>query len=464
MLGWVVATALFTGIVAVLGFTGYDTYESVFSTWAIAHGQMACAFPKGFREIAPLYPLISGGIASVAHIGHTVPFPTRGVMGPRCDRAFLAIDTWSSQARALDDTVKISYLSWPVLMAGAISLLRVTGRGRRGWEPATLVVLACLPPVWTCIQTTFHPEDLLAMGFVLAALACALRGSWAGAGILIALAFLSHQFALLVAAPLLILAPPPRRLAFCLSAAVTVALVTVPLTAVSGSGAIHSIFLGTGNYGGVGGAVIWDIGTRGTPLLVLSRVLPIALSVLLALWVVHRLGPGAMRPVVVLSVVAVSLGFRLACEQQMFEYYFMALSVVLVLLDVIRGHIRSSLVAWLVVVPTVYLNDVNLPAYFDNLVPIAALTFTTVFIVSRLLQGRPGGQLVPWMGVIVATLISWHATDFFGVPHSWFWQVAMVVPGLILAARPLLAEMRRNTAAATNVPGEPWRRLAPRGT
>ena len=81
--------------------------------------------PKGFREplIAPLYPLISGSGSprwpiSAAHGA----LPDARVMGPRCDGAFLAIDTWSSQARALDDTVKISYLSWPVLMAGAISL------------------------------------------------------------------------------------------------------------------------------------------------------------------------------------------------------------------------------------------------------------------------------------------------------------------------------------------------------
>ena len=42
-------------------------------------------------------------------------------------------------------------------------------------------------------------------------------------------------------------------------------------------------------------------------------------------------------------------------EQQMFGYYFMALSVSLLLLDVVRGHIRGSLVAWLATVSMVYL-------------------------------------------------------------------------------------------------------------
>jgi hypothetical protein len=234
--------------------------------------------------------------------------------------------------------------------------------------------------------------------------------------------------------------------------------VAVPLMALSGSGAVHSLLLGTGNYGGVGGAVLWDLGIRGAPLLVLSRIVPIVLSAMLAAWVVHRLGRGALTPVIVLSVVALSLCFRLVCEQQMFEYYFMPLSVVLVLLDVIRGRIRSSLVAWLVIVPTVYLEDINLPTVFENLVPLAALILATLFILTRVLQRRPPGQLVPWVGVVVAALISWNQTDFIGIPHTWFWQVAMVVPGVILAARPLLAEMRRQAAAASAPAGAPWTR------
>ena len=185
VLGWCVATALFVGLVAaawrIRGEN--DTYESVFSTWAIAHGQLTCAFPHGFRVIAPLYPMLSGGIAAIGHSGNSVKFPPQSVMGPNCDKAFLVINTWSQQSKALAGTLKIGYVSWPVLMAGTIAWLRAVGRGRCGWEPATLVLLACLPAVWTCVESTFHPEDLLAMGFVSArpCSACAVRGSWWGA-------------------------------------------------------------------------------------------------------------------------------------------------------------------------------------------------------------------------------------------------------------------------------------------
>src|ERR1039458_2300631 len=44
-----------------------DAFESVLSTWAIAHGHMSCVFPPGTPPhepgIAPLYPLFSGGVA-----------------------------------------------------------------------------------------------------------------------------------------------------------------------------------------------------------------------------------------------------------------------------------------------------------------------------------------------------------------------------------------------------------------
>jgi hypothetical protein len=442
VLGWCVATAVFLGCIALLGgFTGYDTFESVLSTWAIQHGQFACAFPQGFREIAPLYPLLSGGIAAATHIGHTVPFPPRAVMGPHCDKAFVVINTWSLQSKALNDTFKIAYVSWPILMAGVIALLRATGRGRTGWEPATLIVVACLPPVWSCVQTTFHPEDLIAVGFALGAVACALRGSWLAAGILIGLGFLSQQPALLVGAPLLILAPAPRRIAYATAAAVTIAVVALPLT-LTNTSAAHAILFGTGNNGGIGGTILWEPGIRGTALLFLSRILPVALSMALAWWVVRRTSPGSLDPAVVVALIAVSLGLRLVFEQQLYEYYFMALAVALVLLDVVRGHIRGSLVAWLVIVPTVFLEDINVPTWAFDVVPLSAIVLGLVLITSGLARGRARGQLMPWLGVVLLALIAWHKTEVIGVPHTWLWQLIVVTPGVVLAARPLLDEVR----------------------
>ena len=456
-LGWCVATALFIAFVSVFGFTGADTFESVFSTWAIAHGQLACAFPSGFRVTAPLYPLLSGGIAAAAHLGHTVPFPPRSAMGPHCSMAFLAINSWSTKVGVLARTLQIGFSSWFVLMVGAIALLRASGRGRCRWEPAALIGLACLPPVWSCIQATFHPEDLLALGFALAAVACALRGSWVSAGILIGLAFMSQQFALLVAVPLLIMAPARRRVAFGWSAAFTVAVIAAPLIMASSRNAAHAILLGTGNTGGIGGSVLWELGFRDTPLFVLSRIVPLGVSALLSWWVVRRLGRGALEPVVLFSVVAISLGLRLVFEEQVFEYYFMALCVSLVLLDVIRGQIRGSLVAWLVIVPTVYLENINLPTPVTNLVPVSVIAIAGLVVVSKALLGGPRRELAPWVAVLVAAaLITWNNADFHTVLPAWLCQVVVVIPGIMLAGAPQLAELRRHATQPLVDPRVRW--------
>ena len=433
------------GLVAGLGFAGYDEFESVFSTWAIAHGQFACAFPSGFKVTAPLYPLVSGGIAAAFHIGHAVPFPARDSMGLHCDRAFVVINAWSSRSGALTPTLKISYLSWFVLLAGAIGLLRASGRGRCRWEPAALLVIACLPPVWTCLQTTFHPEDVLAMGFVLGALACGVRGSWTGAGLLIGLAFLSQQFALLAAVPLVILAPPARRVAYAAAAAAPVVVMALLLAVVSSTSAAHSIFLGTGDTGGVGGTVLWELGLHGTPLLLLSRVTPLLCAAAVAWWAVRRLGSASVDPVAMLSVVALSLSFRLVFEQQLFLYYFMALSVALVLLDVLRGHIRGSLVAWLVVMPTIYQEDMAIPNSIERLIPVITIGIAAVVIGSLALMGSPRRHLAPWVAVMVAALLTWDTTNVLGTPPTWFWQMVLVVPGVLLAVQPLLETVRGAT-------------------
>ena len=54
-----------------------------------------------------------------------------------------------------------------------------------------------------------------------------------------------------------------------------------------------------------------------------------------------------------ISLVATSLALRLVFEQNIFGYYFMALCVTLVLLDVISGRIRGELVAWLALITLV---------------------------------------------------------------------------------------------------------------
>jgi hypothetical protein len=447
VVGWCVASAVFIGVVALLGGpASNDTYESVLSTWAIQHGQLACAFPAGYKVTAPLYPLVSGGIAALEHVGSAVPFPPRAALGPHCDNAFLAINTWSLHADAMPDTLRIAYLGWVVLLAGLVALLRSCGRGHCGWEPATLLLVACLPPVWMCVENTFHPEDLVAMGLALAAVACARRNSWVTAGVFVALACFSQQFAILVAASLLIVAPATRRLAYVAAAIASAAVVAVPLLALSSGRAADTLFVGTGNTGGVGGTVLWELGLHGGALLALSRVTPIVLAVLVAWWSVSRLGASVRASAPLLAVVAISLGLRLVFEQQLFGYYFMAMAVTLVLLDVVRGHLRASLVAWLATVSMVYLlgstalSLVSSPwqRLLDVLIPAAVILMGLALVVRQVARNDLNWMCVLWLGMVAAALVSWSATDVIGTPPTWFWQVVLVPLGLGLAAAPLL--------------------------
>jgi hypothetical protein len=99
-------------------------------------------------------------------------------MGPHCSTAFLAMYQWAGQTRPTLPAVGISYIAFPALMAGVISLLRASGKGRCGWEPATVFFLACLPPFLMPILGYNHPQDLLATGLTLGTIACAIKGKW----------------------------------------------------------------------------------------------------------------------------------------------------------------------------------------------------------------------------------------------------------------------------------------------
>ena len=454
-LGWLTSTAVFMVVVHLFGGpSAGDAAFSAPSTWAIAHGQLACAFPPRHILVAPVYPFLSGGLAAIAHIGRGVPFPGRTALGPHCGNAVSVISGWSVRAGALANTLRIGYVGWLVLMGGIVSFLRASGRGRCGWEPATLLLAACLPPVWFCLVEYFHPQDFVAMGLALGAMASARRDSWIAAGILVTLAILSQQFAVLVAVPLLVLAPAARRRTFLAAASATVVLAILLLVSLTSSVAVGLALEGTGNTGGTG-TVLSALHLHGAVLVICSRGVPIALSFLLSWWVLRRLGTKlVLEPSVLVSVVALSLGFRLVFEQALFGYYFMALAVMLLLLDVVVGHIRESFVCWVAMVTLVFLvgptasqdvlrrwtwgHDVGLA-----LTPVVLLLAILVIAV-RARRGGPRRDHLVWTGLLVGALLVWPSTNdpFSRYLPLAFWQVVLVSVGLVLAAKPVLDLVR----------------------
>ncbi len=402
---WVVATAVFIGVTTLLGgLTQLDALLSTYSSWLIAHGNVACAYPPGssvyFPLTAPLYPVVAGGLAALFRVGHGIPFPNQAALGHSCLNWLAPMTRWSNHAHALTPTLRFGYLGWFALAAGIVAVIRSSGRGRNGWEPAALICVACTPPVFICLTGFFHPQDLLAMGLILLAVSCAQRNAWMWAGMLIGLAFASQQFALLAAGLLFVLVPAKRRLAFSLSSLATVAVIVVPLVALSSGRALRVALTGSGGGGSVAHSIPWELHLTGSAANDVLRALPVIAAMGLALWARRRLSNAVMEPVVLLSLLATTLALRLVFDGALYGYYFMASAVAIVLLDFVRRTFRIEVILWLALV---------------------ALVFSPV----------------PWG----------HDPLTYSV-HVWVWQLVLVPPTVALAISPLVARIKRQRSGA----------------
>ena len=140
--GWLVATGIFTVVVRFFGGPAQvDAAESVYSTWAIAHGHLARAYPPGITHhfagighpipfIAPLWPLLSGVVAAVAQIGHSIPFPSGSALGPHCSTVVSPHHPLVERVRRsrAHDADRVSLLAG--VDGGGGRVLRASGRGR----------------------------------------------------------------------------------------------------------------------------------------------------------------------------------------------------------------------------------------------------------------------------------------------------------------------------------------------
>jgi hypothetical protein len=471
-LGWVVATGFFVGLTWIFGGPSVgDGGESMYSTWAIAHGHLSCAYPPGTSYqfagyaanprlfIAPLWPLLSGGLAALLQIGHSVPFPSSHALGPHCSTGLVATYRWALASHSPLPTVRLGYASWLVLMAGAVALLRACGRGRCRWEPVALVLLACTPVVWTPLMEYFHPQDIVATGLALGSLACVRRGRWGWAGVLLGLALTSQQFALLVIAPLFIVMPAKRRVKFSVATVAAAALVVLPVLVLTSGRALKSVLFGSNNAKWIGGTVGWESHVPVTVLTTLTRILPILISMLLAWWAVRRIGSRVLEPLPLLSLVATSLSVRLIVETN-FLYYFMALATFLILMDVLRSRIRWRLIAWVALVMPAYshsswgfsLTSVPLGLQWRDSLPMVLLVVALALVLFDVRRGRIHWGVVAAIVVVamgIANLPPWTGTGFHHPLPSWFWQLSLLAAGVVMAVEPLMSAVFELPAETT---------------
>ena len=274
-------------------------------------------------------------------------------------------------------------------------------------------------------------------------------------GILIALAVLTQQFTLLVAIPLLVVAPGRHRVRFAVVAFVSAMVVILPILGLTAGKAARFIFLGTGDASGQGGTVVWELHLHGALLVLVSRVLPLLVSLVLSVLVLRRVGPAALQPKVLLPLVALSLSLRLVFEQNVFGYYYMALSVALILVEVVRGRIRESVVAWFALILLAEgEGEISLIIWRQSWgqdarhwIPVVIMAVGLLLILRRVVRHQVDWNVAIWAGVVIAAVIVWPVSSdpFRRQPVTWLWEVVLVAFGVILAAGPLLTSVRHRS-------------------
>lgn len=473
LLGWIGSTLTFVLVATALGGpTEGDSSEVVYGSWAVAHGHLTCVYPviaknlplglaNPFALAAPLYPLLSGAVAWVLRIGHTVPFPGPHALGPGCAHGFTAMYHWSTASSVVLPTVRIGYVTWLVLLAGVAYLVRATSLRGTGWEVLTGFLVALTPPVVMCLTYYFHPQDLLAMGLVLAGTGALLRGRDVLGGVLLGLSLTSQQFAILAVVALVVLLGRTRAVRVGAAAAVAIAVVDVPFIAVSGLRAVKTVLLGSSRVGSAisahGGTVAFSLGLTGVPDFLLARIAPIAAAALVAAWARRRRWGVTLAPDLVVAVVTAALLSRLVFEVNLFGYYFMASLVGVALLEALRHQVGRDVLALLGLF-VVELNpehialisnltSYGLSLYFD--LPIVVLALGVLLLLYDALRRRLSPGLVAWIAFVALAGEThlWHRYDPVWNLPEWAWQIVLVGYLLVIVARRLHA-----TLAATDEP------------
>jgi hypothetical protein len=345
---------------------------------------------------------------------------------------------------------------WPVLFAGLIVVLRASDRGRTGWEPLLLFAVAVTPCVLMCITYYFHPEDLLSMGLLLMGIAAFLKKKWIWAGALLGLAVCAQQFALLVAVPLLVIAPSRARLRFAAAAVSVSALIDIPLIVASSGRGLKTVLFGSSRVGSAahGGTVLWELDQRGPLLFVISRVLPIMVVAVLAWWASRRLGERMLEPTPLMSLLASALIVRLVFEENLFGYYFMAAAVSLIVLDVVAGRLRGTMIAWLVIV-TLAFSPLYLgyrQMHFEGAVLFVLVTLALASLLIYAVTKRLKLYKTVWLAYAAAVceFRIWGLSHYVYAIPTWWWQVSLVPTALALALSPLVTLLRKPAALDQN--------------
>jgi hypothetical protein len=235
-------------------------------------------------------------------------------------------------------------------VAGAVLLLRSAIPGRSVGELVLVVGLVAMPAASDAIVWSFHPQDLMSVGFACAGISQVLHRRWVAVGALFGLAVLCKQFALLPLLAVLAAAPHWRARARILVPALSVvALGVLPFYVADPVATLRE--LTAVSVKGIGVKTPTIVGSLGAPKtlkLEIARDAPPLASAFLALWAWRRARGRLLTPAPAIGLACACLGTRLLFEVENFNYYFLAVGVFLLVLDLVLERPPLWSVGWIV--------------------------------------------------------------------------------------------------------------------
>jgi len=343
-----------------------DAHAVTLPTTAISHGDLRTAERDTLVPNPPGYPLVMAPVLIALRPWIGSPRwcddkPIPAILHTVGDRYFESILGPCTARHGADhgkpypiwyrSQADLAILGWIVLAVGAVMLLRSSGSGGGVAEALLVLAMAVIPAASDAIAQTFHPQDLMSVGLICAALAQALRRRWVLVGVLFGAAFLCKQFAVLPLLAVLAAAPQWRDRARVFATAVAVvAAGVVPFYVVAPVATVHAM---TAVY--VAGVTLVKTPTMVGVLTIaeqskleIARDAPIVVAAALALWARRRAGPRLLAPAPLVGLCVACLASRLVFEISLLNYYFLAVAVTLVLLDFTRKRPPLCSAAWIV--------------------------------------------------------------------------------------------------------------------
>ena len=343
-----------------------DAHAVTFPTTAISHGDLAQAERDTLVPNPPGYPLLTAPLVIALRPWIGSPRwcddkPVPAILRRIGDAYFLSILGPCTAKHGGDhgkpfpiwyrSQAALAILGWVVLCAGAVMLLGSTGTGGGVTEAVLVVALAVLPASSDAIAQTFHPQDLMSVGFTCAGLSQALRRRWVWVGVLFGVAFLCKQFALLPLFAVLAAAPGWRsrvRTLIPLAGIVTLGVVpfylAAPVDTVRAMSAVYVEGVTLVKTPTVVGVL--DINEKVK--LEIARDAPLLAALGLVLWAWWRSRGRLLAPAPLVGLSLACLATRLVFEISLLNYYFLAVGVALLMLDFTRRRLPVSSIVWIV--------------------------------------------------------------------------------------------------------------------